>query len=407
MKVAIIGGGAAGIFSALVASEKHEVTIFERNDRIGKKLLATGNGRCNLTNVSVEKKNFHGDSDFAYKIYKKFDNKDVIKYFEDLGILTTTKESGKIYPRSLTAASVLNVFLEELDNRQVEVKTEKYINKIEKKNDKFHIYTKEESYIFDKIVVALGGMSMASSGSDGNGYKLLTYLGHRKIETKPALVQLKLKSNFLKHLSGTKVEGICYLLKDGKVIKERSGDILFTDYGISGPPILDLSRYVSEGDYKLRFSIVNDLMDEEDKNGFLEYFYRTISSKDMTLERFLIGILNKKFIHYVLKNLDLDRNMKVMDLDSNKSYELLKILTESEFEITGNNGYKNSQVTVGGISTEDINDNLESKIVKGLFIVGEILNIDGDCGGYNLQWAWSSAYVAASSIWWRKNVLFK
>ena len=211
-------------------------------------------------------------------------------------------------------------------------------------------------------------------------------------------MQLKLKSNFLKHLSGTKVEGICYLLKDGKVIKERSGDILFTDYGISGPPILDLSRYVSEGDYKLRFSIVNDLMTEEDKNKFLEYFYRTISSKDMTLERFLIGILNKKFIHYVLKNLDLDRNMKVMDLDSNKSYELLKILTESEFEITGNNGYKNSQVTVGGISTEDINDNLESKIVKGLFIVGEILNIDGDCGGYNLQWAWSSAYVAASSI---------
>ena len=118
----------------------------------------------------------------------------------------------------------------------------------------------------------------------------------------------------------------------------------------------------------------------------------------MTLERFLIGILNKKFIHYVLKTLDLDRNMKIMDLDQSKSYELLKILTESEFEIIGNNGYKNSQVTVGGISTKEINENMESKIVNGLYIVGEILNIDGDCGGYNLQWAWSSAYVAASSI---------
>lgn len=398
MKVAIIGGGAAGIFSALVASEKHEVTIFERNNRIGKKLLATGNGRCNLTNVSVERKNFHGDGDFAYKIYKKFDNETAVKYFEDLGILTTTKESGKIYPRSLTAASVLNVFLEELENRNIEVKTDKYINKIEKIKNRFKIYTKEESYTFDRVIMATGGMSMASSGSDGNGYKLLKDLGHTVLETHPALVQLKLKSNFLKHLSGTKVEGVCYLLKDGKVIKERSGDILFTDYGISGPPILDLSRYVLDGNYRLRFSIVNDLMTEEDKNDFLEYFYRMISSKDMTLERFLIGILNKKFIHYVLKTLDLDRNMKIMDLDPSKSYELLKILTESEFEIIGNNGYKNSQVTVGGISTKEINENMESKIVNGLYIVGEILNIDGDCGGYNLQWAWSSAYVAASSI---------
>ena len=398
MKVAIIGGGAAGIFSALVASEKHEVTIFERNNRIGKKLLATGNGRCNLTNVSVERKNFHGDGDFAYKIYKKFDNETAVKYFEDLGILTTTKESGKIYPRSLTAASVLNVFLEELENRNIEVKTDKYINKIEKIKNRFKIHTKEESYTFDRVIMATGGMSMASSGSDGNGYKLLKDLGHTVLETHPALVQLKLKSNFLKHLSGTKVEGVCYLLKDGKVIKERSGDILFTDYGISGPPILDLSRYVIDGNYRLRFSIVNDLMTEEDKNDFLEYFYRMISSKDMTLERFLIGILNKKFIHYVLKTLDLDRNMKVMDLDPSKSYELLKLLTESEFEIIGNNGYKNSQVTVGGISTKEINENMESKIVNGLYIIGEILNIDGDCGGYNLQWAWSSAYVAAYSI---------
>ncbi|MFR7349271.1 NAD(P)/FAD-dependent oxidoreductase [Peptoniphilus sp.] len=398
MKVAIIGGGAAGIFSALVASEKHEVTIFERNNRIGKKLLATGNGRCNLTNVSVERKNFHGDGNFAYKIYKKFDNETAVKYFEDLGILTTTKESGKIYPRSLTAASVLNVFLEELENRNIEVKTDKYINKIEKIKNRFKIHTKEESYTFDRVIMATGGMSMASSGSDGNGYKLLKDLGHTVLETHPALVQLKLKSNFLKHLSGTKVEGVCYLLKDGKVIKERSGDILFTDYGISGPPILDLSRYVLDGNYRLRFSIVNDLMTEEDKNDFLEYFYRTISSKDMTLERFLIGILNKKFIHYVLKTLDLDRNMKVMDLDQSKSYELLKILTESEFEIIGNNGYKNSQVTVGGISIKEINENMESKIVNGLYIIGEILNIDGDCGGYNLQWAWSSAYVAAYSI---------
>lgn len=398
MKVAVIGGGAAGIFSALVASEKHEVTIFERNDRIGKKLLATGNGRCNLTNVSVERKNFHGDGDFAYKIYKKFDNETAVKYFEDLGILTTTKESGKIYPRSLTAASVLNVFLEELKNRNIEVKTDKYINKIEKIKNRFKIHTKDESYTFDRVIMATGGMSMASSGSDGNGYKLLKDLGHTVLETHPALVQLKLKSNFLKHLSGTKVEGVCYLLKDGKVIKERSGDILFTDYGISGPPILDLSRYVLDGNYRLRFSIVNDLMTEEDKNDFLEYFYRMISSKDMTLERFLIGILNKKFIHYVLKTLDLDRNMKIMDLDPSKSYELLKLLTESEFEIIGNNGYKNSQVTVGGISTKEINENMESKIVNGLYIIGEILNIDGDCGGYNLQWAWSSAYVAASSI---------
>lgn len=398
MKVAIIGGGAAGIFSALVASEKHEVTIFERNDRIGKKLLATGNGRCNLTNVSVERKNFHGDGDFAYKIYKKFDNETAVKYFEDLGILTTTKESGKIYPRSLTAASVLNVFLEELENRNIEVKTDKYINKIEKIKNRFKIHTKDESYTFDRVIMATGGMSMASSGSDGNGYKLLKDLGHTVLETHPALVQLKLKSNFLKHLSGTKVEGVCYLLKDGKVIKERSGDILFTDYGISGPPILDLSRYVLDGNYRLRFSIVNDLMTEEDKNDFLEYFYRMISSKDMTLERFLIGILNKKFIHYVLKTLDLDRNMKIMDLDPSKSYELLKLLTESEFEVIGNNGYKNSQVTVGGISTKEINENMGSKIVNGLYIVGEILNIDGDCGGYNLQWAWSSAYVAASSI---------
>lgn len=407
MRIGIIGGGASGIFASIVASKKHDVTILDRNDRIGKKLLATGNGRCNITNVSLKKENYHGDSDFAIKIINRFDNEKTLSFLRDIGILSTTKENGKIYPRSLTAKSVLNVFLEELDKRNVDVITNAFVTKIKKVNDEFLVSTKDRVFKFDAVIVATGGMSMPSSGSDGNGYKLLEELGHKKNKTRPALCQLKLDSNFLKHLSGTKVEGRVTLYRGNDEILSKSGDILFTDYGISGPPILDISRYVDGNGYYIKFSIINDIYDESDLKSFEEYYYSTIYSKDMSLERFLMGIINKKFIHYVLKSLDLDGNMNILDLGEKDSYRLYKILTQSEFKITGNNGYKNSQVTVGGILTSEVNDNLESKLTSGLYIIGEILNVDGDCGGYNLQWAWSSGFTAASSLWWRKYVLFR
>lgn len=401
-KIIVVGGGASGMMAAIVAKRNGaDVTILERNDRVGKKLLATGNGRCNYTNTTINYntflENYHGDNPkFVYSALYSFDLYQTIDFFEMLGI-TPTVEDNKVYPHSLQASSVLDVLRYEIENLGIELKTEAYVVDISKEK-KFKLKLKD-GRIFegDKVILATGGMAMPASGSDGNGYSLAKNFNHKILDIFPGLVQLKLEGNIFKSIKGIKFPGVASLYSNNKYIMEDKGDILFTDYGISGPPILQLSRTALDyqrrnQDIKLRISIVANRT-EEDMKKYLAKRFEFMTKK--TIQEGLIGLINKRLIIPILKEINVDKDKNVLELSTGELDNLAKILISWEFKIIGSQGWGQAQVTAGGVDTRDIDDKtMESKLVKGLYISGELLDIDGDCGGFNLQWAWSSGYLA-------------
>lgn len=399
MKIAVIGGGPAGVIAAIeLAKNDQEVIIFEKNNRILKKLLATGNGRCNYTNNYVSSENYNCKDNFVENVLEEFTRDNLIDYFKLMGIEPVLENRGKIFPVTLKANTVVNTLLEELDDLGIEVLLNSEVLSIKKKN-KFSVKTKEKSFEFDKVIFAVGGSSMPSSGSDGKSYKILENLGHNKIETFPALTQLKLSSDYLKSLSGVKVVGDVKLLENNKIIDKRNGDLLFTNYGISGPPILDLSRKVNEKNKKLEIEmpLINNIEDIKEFRNLLYSRFYTLSH--FSLERWLMGLVDKKFINMILKESNLKAETPLDLIEISDLEKLLNILLKSRFTVIGTKGFENSQVTCGGIATSEINkDTLESNIIDDLYIVGEVMDVDGDCGGYNLQWAFSSGIVAARSI---------
>ena len=398
MKIGIIGGGAAGIMAALQI-KGHEVHIFERNNRIGKKLLATGNGRCNYTNLNMGPEYYHGEErDFVKPALNYFGKEETIDFFKSHLMLSTSIENGRTYPVTLKASSVLNLFLRELEKKNIYIHTNYFLRQIEKTKGGFKLQFKdEEPFYVDRVVFATGGMSMPVSGSDGNGYRILKSLGHTLVEPFPGLVQVKLKSEFLRHLAGTKVVGEVRLIKDGKVIGREEGDLLFTKYGISGPPILDLSRKVGENlNSKLYMEIpfVNNL-----EKGFESFAVNAFNNSDSTLGEFIEGVCDKKFLRVVEALIKIDKNTPLKEINDSLRDKIIKVLHTTRFEVEGLNGYGESQVTCGGISTEEVNsETMESKIIKGLYLIGEALDVDGDCGGYNIQWAFSSAALCGKVL---------
>lgn len=398
-KIIVIGGGAAGMMAAIVAaSNGGDVTILERNDRVGKKLLATGNGRCNYTNVHLNINNYHGkDYKFAEWALSSFDEKATIDYFEKMGITPAIEDNGKAYPLSFQSSSMLDVLRYEIEDKQIDLITDAYVVGIKKQKN--FILKLKDGRIFeaDKVILATGGMAMPVSGSDGNGYSLAKSLGHTLIDIHPGIVQLNLEGNFFKQINGVKVIGVAKLYSKDKLILEDRGDILFTNYGISGPPILQISRTAleylkNEKNIQLRIGIIHTKTKEELET----YLYERFSnSPNKNIQESLIGLINKRLILPIIKELNLDKDKIVQDLNKEEVSKIANILTNWCFKITGSQSWGQAQVTAGGISTKEINNKtMESKLIKGLYLVGELVDIDGDCGGYNLQWAWSSAYAA-------------
>lgn len=398
-RVVIVGGGAAGMMAAIVAKRNGgEVILLERNDRVGKKLLTTGNGRCNYTNINININNYHGDNlDFAKGPLSQFDKDSVIDFFERMGLTPAVEDNGKVYPLSFQSSSMLDVLRHEMEYLGVELITDAYVVDVSKKK-RFILKLKDgRIYEADRVILATGGMAMPVSGSDGNGYSLAKALGHTMVETFPALVQLKLEGNIFKQINGVKFVGKAGVYHKNKLLREDIGDILFTDYGISGPPILQISRKATEYlnkkmDVELKVSIIYT-------RSFDELYSYLINRFEMmpwkTIEEGLIGLINKKLILPILKEINIDKKRCVDKLTRDEIEKLSNILTNWRFKVIGHKGWGQAQVTAGGINTKEINlDTLESRLVKGLYIVGELLDIDGDCGGFNLQWAWSTGYIA-------------
>ncbi len=403
-KVIVVGGGASGMIAAIAARRAGaEVTILERNPRIGKKILVTGNGRCNFTNIHTNVENYSGsDPQFALGAITAFGVSETIGFFERLGIAHKVEENGKVFPMSDQASSFLDVLLYELKDLGIHIVCEALVSSIEKKSNNFVIYTAEAGiFQCDKVVLACGGKAMPSTGSDGSGYELAKMLGHSLTAIFPALVQLKLEGSFFKQIQGVKFVGSAEVISNGVVLAKDRGDILFANYGISGPPILQVSRKAGEllhdkREAVLKISVIDTMNVEELKN-FLAARFGKMPGK--TLEFALVGLINKRLIPVILEQAGFS-NLKfpVGSLTSEQRLKIAEILTDWRFKITGTRSWPSAQVTAGGIRTSEINpDTLESNIIKGLYFAGEIIDIDGGCGGFNLQWAWSSGFVAGQN----------
>ncbi len=400
-KIIIIGGGPSGMMAAIIARRNgSDVILLERNNRVGKKLLTTGNGRCNYTNLNLNINNYHGNNpSFAEQALSELNVDKTLDFFESLGITPADEDNGKVYPLSFQASSMLDILRFEMEFQGVNVITDAFVSDIKKK-DKFIVRLKDDrTFLGDKVILATGGMAMPVSGSDGTGYTLAKSFGHSVTDIFPGLVQLKLEGSIFKQINGVKFIGTAGIYHKNRLIVEDKGDILFTDYGISGPPILQISRkamdLMNEGqDVEIRISILSKT--KEEVRDYLQMRFNKLGTRNM--DEVLIGMINKKLIIPILKELSIDKDMKARDISNNQVDSLAELLVSWSFKVIGSKGWGQAQVTAGGVNTDEINnETMESKLVKGLYIVGELLDIDGDCGGFNLQWAWSSAYLAGTN----------
>lgn len=402
--ILIIGGGASGLIAAITSKDMgNDVAVIEGSDRIGKKLLSTGNGRCNITNTDLNFSRYHSENaSFPNNILNNFGYIETENFFSLIGLTLTMLEEGKVFPLSLQASSVLDIFRFSLEERSIPVYLNSKIKKINHHKNGFTITTNsEEIFECKKLILCCGGKSFPASGSDGSGYALAKQLGHSIIAPLPVLVQLKLKYANLKAVSGVKFNGTAKIIIDGIDSNREYGEILFTDYGISGPPVLQLSRTASKALSQGRECYIQvDMLPElnlEDLKCYLENHWGTFNYR--SVYNSFIGILNKKLIPIILKEaLITDIHKPCFELTFKEKKKLFEIIKSWKFKIYDTNSFANSQVTAGGIDTSEIcASTLESKIIPKLYFAGEILDVDGDCGGFNLQWAWSSGYIAAKN----------
>jgi len=399
MKIAVIGGGASGLTAAIAAAKNGaEVTIYEKLNRVGKKILATGNGRCNYTNMNLSKECYHSkDLKLTEDVMNFFDLKKTLDFFENLGIFPYVDDSGKVFPNSLQASSVLDVLRYELQRLKVKELTDFNVTDLRKTKDKFSVIG-NDTHAADRVILSTGGKASPQLGSDGKGYEIARSFGHEIVEPFPALVQLRLSGKYFKRMAGIKFDGIVKAYAGERLIREEEGEILFTDYGISGPPILQVSRRVIEElNKKNKPFLTVDMLPLYSKlklYEILEERFRKIDYK--TIEEGMVGFINKKLIPVVLYEAGFDDINKLCGrLNKKEIYKIIDILKEWKFEVTGHNSWQQAQSTAGGIKLSEVNPKtLESLKVKGLYFAGEILDVDGDCGGFNLQWAWSSGYAA-------------
>lgn len=397
--VIIIGAGASGLMAAIAAGRKgSSVLVIEHKDKAGKKILATGNGKCNYTNLLQEDYCYRSDNSlFPQKVIKLFNTDNTIEFFKELGIYPKER-NGYLYPNSEQSTSVVQVLLMECRRLGVRFNYNEKIIKFIKPN--FTIITDQGTYYGRKLILATGGCASPKLGSDGSGYDYAKFFGHSIIKPLPALVQLKSSDKLRKTISGVRIVGNIRAYGNDKPIGQEKGEMVFTDYGISGIPIMQISRFVAKAlDKKNNVKLIIDFLADKTKNEVLDILkYRITYGKGKSVEEMMVGLFNNKLSYVMILKSNIDPDMicdKLKDKDLDKLADNIKEFTMT---IIDTNSFDNAQVTAGGISTSEIDENtMESKITKGLYLSGELIDVDGTCGGYNLQWAWSSGYVAGTS----------
>ncbi len=386
----IVGGGASGLLSAVEllkgenAISGNEILILERNDRVGKKLVATGNGQGNLMNEKFGAEYYHGDKPFIEQFVSSAKQVNLKRYLEDIGIFVCPGKDGKVYPLSKQASSVLDSIRAYLAYKNCTVLTGKRVSKITKNNGEFEVFVGGEKFTAKNVVLATGGCAGKQFGTDGSAYVLAENFGHKKTELYPSLVQLKTETAKLKGLKGIKETARVTAFVDSKPVMTVEGDLLFTDFGVSGSTIFSLSANVigKKNAYliieflpSLTFGQTEKIVDNR-----LQIPY--VAKDDL-----LCGVLNKKVGQAIIKN-----------AKSLSATDIAYAIKNFKLSVLGSLDFNYAQVTRGGIKTDKIDSTYQSKLVENLYIIGEALNVDGDCGGYNLTFAFISGIISARSI---------
>lgn len=399
--IAVIGGGASGLSAAIAAKEvcrSANVTIIEKLPRVGKKIIASGNGKCNLSNLNLSEHNYHGSVNAMKVIAKMPDYK---SFFTDyLGVFCVNGSEGReggVYPRSNNSATILNAMRLRLDALGIEEICGCEITEISPKNNGFELYSKNEKILCKRLIVAAGGYAAPTFGTDGSAIRLLKKLGYKTSKICPAVAPLKVNASELKGLKGIRVKGEISAVSGNKILRTEKGELQFNENNISGICVFNLAYLFAdyEGKLKLQANLLPDIPTPE-ISSYLDRIKKTRS--DMPLEELLTGVFVKNLaVYLVKKSLDRPLTDKISTLSNNDRAAIINNIKALTFEVTGCSPWQNAQSTMGGIHSSCVDENLRSKLHKGLYLCGEILDTVGDCGGYNLQWAWSSGMLAGGS----------
>ena len=395
MVVGIIGAGASGMAAALWASQEPDVQVIlmERQARVGRKLQATGNGRCNLSNEKFHISHYHGENPtFTERVFSQFGVEDTLSWFSSLGLCTVTEQSGKVYPYSDQANSVVDVLRLALDKENITLCLGFEAEKIKHSADGFSVESKEETVYCDKLIVACGGLAGSKLGGTMSGYKLLSKLGHRSTKLRPNLVQIQSRWQALPSLKGVRANCNVEILHNGDMFAQSRGELQFSEQGLSGPVIFEISRDVcsASGGWIARL----DFMPQWNEDKLMAHLQNRMQT-NYPIDELLTGVLHNRLGRVLTQCAGIKGKAYCKDLSQRELEELCRCVKALEVELTEPMGMENAQVTAGGVLTDDFDPyTLESKKIPGLFVCGELLDVDGDCGGYNLQWAWSSGCVA-------------
>ncbi len=411
MQVVIIGGGPAGMMAAITAKRNHpneDVIILEKNSSLGKKLLITGKGRCNITSsldISEFIKNIPGNGMFMYSAFQKYTNEDIINFLEQNGVKTKVERGNRVFPVSDKSRDVLYAFENELKKLNVKIYFDTEVENI-KKEDKFVIQTNKETIEADKLILATGGMSYPGTGSTGDGYKFAKEFGHTVKEIKASLVPLEVvEKEECKNMQGLSLRNVSIKIKDlekNKNIYEDFGEMLFTHFGVSGPIVLsgsahfirykNIEELLKQNKVKLYIDLKPALTEEQldlrIRRDFEEF-------KNKEFKNSLFDLLPKKMVEFIIEKSNINPNKKVNEITKEERKQLVKLLKNVEFTIKNTRPVEEAIITAGGINVKEINPStMESKLVKGLYFAGEIIDVDAYTGGFNLQIAYSTGFVA-------------
>lgn len=392
--VAVIGGGASGMMAALAASENsnNEVVLFERQNRVGRKLLATGNGRCNLTNTGLSDTLYNSDDTAAVMdVLNSFPPSEVMAWFDRYGLFSVEQYGGRVYPLSDSANSVVDVLRYSLTAAGVRVFTAEPVLKAKRTGGGFLLTTEHQELRCSRLIIACGGKAGGKLGGVSDGYQLLSSFGHSCTELRAALTPLITDSELTKALKGVRADGNLKLLRNGKTVMETEGEIQFTDTGISGPAAFDFSRKAIVGD-RVKMDLLPGVPEYRIEEVLKE---RVIKMQDLTAGEMMNGMVHNRLSIVLAKACGLKPSQPVKELGPDDVKNLSRVGKSFMVTVKGFGSFDNAQITVGGIKLSEFDsDSLESRLVKGLYACGEVLNVDGACGGYNLQWAWASGRLA-------------
>lgn len=405
-RIGIIGAGPSGILAAIAASKnpKNKITIIEKNEKICKKLYITGKGRCNITNASDISEFFENvttNKNFMYSSFYTFTNDNIIELLEENNLRTKIERGNRVFPESDKSSDVIKVFNKLIREKNIKLKLDTNVSFIEKKDGIFYVYSKDEKFEFDNLIIATGGASYNSTGSTGDGYKFAKTFGHEVKDIKPALIPIELKNNWLKELQGLSLKNIELVASrvNGKIVNREFGELLFTHFGISGPVTLTMSNYINKYDAKdielfidLKPGLTYEKLDKRLLRDFEEFTNKQFKNS-------LDLLLPKKLIPIIIENSNIDPEKTVHQITKEEREALTKAIKNFNLDFSGFRNINYAIITSGGINVDEINPStMESKIIEGLYFVGETIDVEALTGGYNLQIAYSTGYLAGISL---------